>query len=72
MSDTTVSDDKQNRVSYDPPYCYFEGRSLKFNAKKNNTGRCTLLDVCLCESSWVRMPFSAWDHTLAGLTSTRV
>ena len=48
LSDTTVVDDGQNGVSYDPPYCYFEGGSLKFNFLGTNTGSCTTSDNCLC------------------------
>ena len=49
LSDTTVEDDGQDGVSYDPPYCYFEGGSLKFNSLGTNTGSCTTSDKCLCE-----------------------
>ena len=48
LSDNTVVDDKQNGVSYDPPFCYFEGGSLKFNSLGTNTGLCTTTDNCLC------------------------
>ena len=41
-------DDGQNGVSYDPPFCYFEGGSLKFNSLGTNTGPCTASDNCLC------------------------
>ena len=50
LSDTSVSDDYQNGVSYDPPYCYFEGGSLKFN-QGNNYGSCSSSDMCLCKST---------------------
>ena len=48
MSDVTVEDDGQNGVSYDPPFCYFERGSLKFNEHGTNTGPCTAYDQCLC------------------------
>ena len=48
LYDTTVKDDGQNGVNYDPPYCYIEGRSLKFNSMGTNTGPCTTIDQCLC------------------------
>jgi len=48
MADTTPSDDGQaNGVTYDPPYCYYEFGSLKFNVG-TNTGPCTSVDQCLC------------------------
>jgi len=48
LADTTPSDDGQNGVIYDPPYCYFEGGSLKFNSNGNNQGSCSTTDQCLC------------------------
>ena len=51
LSDTTAASDGQpNGVSYDPPYCYFEGGSLKFNAGAN-TGSCTASDQCVSQLS---------------------
>jgi hypothetical protein len=47
MSDTTATNDGQTTVPYDPPFCYFEGGSLKWNAG-GNTGHCTTNDRCLC------------------------
>ena len=47
LSDTSAVDDDQNAVSYDPPYCYFEGGSLKFN-NGTNTGPCKSSDTCVC------------------------
>ena len=47
MSDVTASDDAQSSVAYDPPGCYFEGGSLKFNMG-SNTGPCTASDQCVC------------------------
>ena len=48
LSDITVEDDGQNSVSYDPPFCYFEGGRLKFNSLGTNTGACTTGDQCIC------------------------
>ena len=45
--DTTASNDGQTSVWYDPPYCYYEGGSLKLNSG-GNTGSCTVQDECLC------------------------
>jgi len=50
LSDTSASDDRQSGVTYDPPYCYFEGRSLKFNGNGKNRGSCTNSDKCLCKT----------------------
>jgi hypothetical protein len=61
LDDTTVSDDGQNGVNYDPPNCYAEGRSrrrtgrrrslryLKLNSGGTNTGECGDWDQCLCK-----------------------
>ena len=35
-------------MSYDPPFCYYEGGVLKFNVGGTNLGLCTARDVCLC------------------------
>jgi hypothetical protein len=51
FADTTVSDDGQHGVSYDPKGCYYEGGSLKYNSAQSNTGSCTSSDMCLCQSS---------------------
>ena len=40
LSDTTATDDGQNGFDRDPPYCYFESDSLKFNYGGTNTGLC--------------------------------
>ena len=48
MADVTVEDDGQIGVTYDPPFCYFEGGSLKFNNLGTNKGNCTTTDQCLC------------------------
>jgi len=50
LSDKTASNDNQNGVGYDPKGCYFESRSLKFNVKMTNRGRCSNSDKCLCKS----------------------
>ena len=41
LSDTTAVDDSQDGVAHDPPFCYFEYGSLKFNSAGTNTGGCT-------------------------------
>ena len=51
LSDVTVVDDGQNGVTYDPPFCYFEGGSLKFNDLGTNTGSCTTTEKCLCRKN---------------------
>merc|ERR1719265_2072642 len=51
LSDTTATDDGQSGKSYDPPGCYFESSSLKFNADQSNTGDCKSADQCICKSS---------------------
>ena len=48
--DVTATDDGQTSVSFDPPWCYYEDGSLKFNAG-SNTGICTLGDICLCKGT---------------------
>eukprot|EP00930_Biecheleria_cincta_P020632 TRINITY_DN15478_c0_g1_i1.p1 TRINITY_DN15478_c0_g1~~TRINITY_DN15478_c0_g1_i1.p1 ORF type:complete len:127 (-),score=9.30 TRINITY_DN15478_c0_g1_i1:73-453(-) len=53
MSDTSASDDGESGASYDPPYCYFEGSSLKFNSG-GNTGSCgSNSDTCICQAGYV-------------------
>jgi len=51
LGDITAVNDNQVRVSYDPPYCYFEGGSLKFNVNGSNTGSCSSSDKCLCRGT---------------------
>ena len=51
MFDVTVEDDGQFGVDYDPPLCYFEGGSLKYNNFWNNTGPCTTFDHCVCRQN---------------------
>ena len=51
LPDITVEDDDQNGVDYDPPFCYFERGSLKFNNLGTNTGPCTTADQCLCRKN---------------------
>jgi len=48
LGDTTAQTDNQVGKSHDPPYCYFEMGSLKFNGNGSNTGSCTAYDQCLC------------------------
>ena len=52
LSDTTVTNDNQFGVQTDPPGCYFEFGSLKFNNGmlygSPNRGRCSSFDRCLC------------------------
>ena len=50
LSDTTASYDEHtgSGVNYDPPYCYFEGGTLKYNSNGRNTGGCTTSDNCVC------------------------
>jgi len=48
LKDKTASNDNQNNVSYDPPYCYFENGQLKYNKSGKNSGKCSHTDVCLC------------------------
>ena len=51
LSDTSAEDGKNEPRPYnDPPYCYFEGGSLKFNSDATNTGACSGYDKCLCKS----------------------
>ena len=51
LSDVSVVDDGQNGVTHSPPFCYFEGGSLKFNDLGTNTGSCTTTDKCLCRKN---------------------
>ena len=49
LSDMTATDDGQNGFDRDPPYCYFESDTLKFNYGGTNTGLCgSNNDKCLC------------------------
>ena len=48
LSDTTASDDNQSGVSHDPPYCYVEGGTLKYNSNGLNTGDCSSSENCIC------------------------
>ena len=47
LSDTTVIDDGENWTA-DPPYCYYEVGSLKYNPGLN-TGICDTSDQCICK-----------------------
>ena len=51
LADTTVTDDGQYGVSHDPPFCYYEGSSLKYNKYGQNTGPCSASDKCLCQAT---------------------
>ena len=51
LADTTVEDDEQSGVSYDPPYCYYENGKLLFNSDGTNKGPCNKFDQCLCRGS---------------------
>ena len=48
LTDITVVDDLQNGAPHDPPFCYFEAETLKFNKLGTNTGPCTTSDLCIC------------------------
>ena len=48
LIDLSAEDDGQTGVSYDPPYCYYESGTLKFNYGGTNTGSCSTTDKCLC------------------------
>ena len=67
LSDVTVTDDGQDGVTYDPPFCYFEDGSLKFNSMASNTGPCTTIDQCICltrsagrSNKWVMNPIETF------------
>jgi len=61
LSETTVSDDRQYSVSYDPKGCYFEWSELKYNKSHKNTGQCTKQDKCLCKLA-VTPVNGGWGH----------
>ena len=61
LSETTVSDDRQYSVSYDPKGCYFEWSNLKYNKSHKNTGQCTKQDKCLCKLA-VTPVNGGWGH----------
>ena len=51
LSDTTAVNDGQtwdSGATWDPPNCYFEGGSLKFNSG-GNTGHCKSSVTCRCD-----------------------
>lgn len=72
LSDVTAEDDGQNGVSYDPPYCYFEGGRLKYNSNAQNTGICKSSDKCLCQAPptvYIERPLVASEGPgLGGIT----
>ena len=52
LSDGRLLADGKNeeRPHNDPPYCYFEETTLKFNSDGTNTGLCgEKKDICLCK-----------------------
>ena len=49
--DISATADGQHGVSHDPPYCYAESGSLKFNLDGSSTGSCTSTDTCVCKAS---------------------
>ena len=51
LTDVTVADDGQSGATDYPPFCYFEGGSLKFNNMGSNTGPCTASKMCLCRQN---------------------
>ena len=44
----SASPDNQYKAYNDPPFCYYEGGTLKFNKYGSNTGYCRSDDICLC------------------------
>ena len=62
LSDTTASDDGQDGVTFDPPYCYFESSRLKFNSLGTNTGACTPYDQCICATSTTGQRGMHWSE----------
>lgn len=52
LTNTTVSNDDHIGVTpYDPPGCYYEDGSLKFNSVGWNTGSCSASDLCVCQDA---------------------
>ena len=49
LYDQSVSSDNLYKAPYDPPGCYYEGGSLKFNNYGGNYGYCSSDDKCLCK-----------------------
>ena len=43
-----IDDGQPNGVTFDPPFCYYEANTLKFNTRGSNTGTCSIYDQCLC------------------------
>jgi hypothetical protein len=41
-------EDYQDTRSTDPPFCYYEDNTLKFNSNGGNTGDCSATDRCFC------------------------
>jgi len=56
LSSTPAKDDtNSNGVSFDPPYCYYELMTLKYNAG-SNIGVCTEYDKCVCRGKKTTTP----------------
>ena len=53
LSDITVEDDRQDGVSWNPPFCYMQHSRLLFNHWGTNTGPCSsnYQDKCLCKKT---------------------
>ena len=48
LPDTSAKlDEHPHGVMFDPPFCYYEDGTLKFNAGRNS-GYCSSSDQCLC------------------------
>ena len=51
LTDVTVEGDGKSGATDYPPFCYFEGGSLKFNNMGSNTGSCAPNKKCLCRQN---------------------
>jgi len=69
MDDTSVSDDGQSGKTFDPPYCYYEGSSLKYNSDGSNTGECSHYDKCLCINATATAAAAAAANTTTWQTT---
>ena len=58
LPDTSAVMDEKNPYGdrYAPPFCYYQGRTLKFNAG-SNSGRCSSYNQCLCAGDEASRPF---------------
>ena len=70
LSDISATDDGQNGVTYDPPFCYFEGGILKFNFGGTNKGTCGSYDKCVCGGGSTTSYTTATTTTITTTTST--